>query len=94
MAKKSKGGRRRRKISIFAAAGIVTGLWQLYKSVVGQSNPAAHAMIALTGYNPLAGTFNWKLATAGIPMIAGAGASMIIAKTGLNRYVNIPWFKL
>ena len=90
--RRKKGGRRRRKISIFAAAGFIAGLKNLWDGY--QSGGTAQVMINLTGYNVASGTFNWRWATAGIPMLMGAAGSMVAAKTGLNRYLNIPWFKL
>ena len=90
MAKRKKGGRRKQKISIAAAAGMVVGikeLWTAYQAGGGQ-----RVMSALTGWN---GTdFNWRRATATIPMIGGAAVSMVAAKVGLNRYIRIPWFKI
>ena len=92
MARRKKSrGRRRRKIPIAATAGMLIGLknlWDGYKA-----GGTSRAMICLTGYDPNYG-FNWKWATATIPMVAGAGVSMIAAKSGLNRYINIPIFKL
>lgn len=92
MAKKRKGGKRKRKISIFAAAGAAIGikfLWGAYKS--GGVNKA---FMALTGYDLVGRTFDIKRASAGIAFFGGAVASMVAAKTGINRYLNIPWFKL
>ena len=92
MARRKKSrGRRRRKIPIAATAGMLIGLknlWDGYKA-----GGTSRAMICLTGYDPNYG-FNWKWATATIPMVAGAGVSMVAAKSGLNRYIKIPIFKL
>ena len=90
--KKGKNGKRRRqKIPIFATAGVLIGLknlWDAYKE-----GGTGRAFIALTGYDSNYG-FNWKWATAGIPMVAGPLASMAVSKIGLNRHINIPMFKL
>lgn len=92
MAKRKKGGRRRRKISIFSTAGILVGLKNLWDAY--QQGGGTQAMVALTGYNSISNDFDYKRATAGIPMILGPLASMVASKAGINRHVNIPMFKL
>ena len=91
MAKKRKGGRRRQKIPIAATVGMLIGLknlWEGYKA-----GGTGRALICLTGYDENYG-FNWKWATATIPMVAGAGISMIAAKSGINRYIKVPFVKI
>ena len=88
---KRKGGRRKQKIPIAATAGFLIGLknlWDAYK--VGPD----YALRALTGYSSGSGLWRWQDATAVIPMVAGAGVSMVASKVGLNRQVKIPWFKI
>lgn len=88
--KKKTGGRRRRKIPIIATAGLVMGLLN-FMDKYKESRHAA--MVSLTGYDPNYG-FNWKWATSTIPIVIGAAGSMVAAKSGINRYMNIPMFKL
>jgi len=92
MAQKKKGkSRRRQKIPILATAGMIIGmknLWDAYKE-----GGTGRAMISLTGYDPNYG-FNWRWATSSIPMFLGAGGSMVAAKSGVNRYIKVPVFKL
>ncbi|GAG75602.1 unnamed protein product, partial [marine sediment metagenome] len=38
--------------------------------------------------------FNIKDAKAGIALVGGAAASMVAAKTGLNRHMKLPFIKL
>ena len=88
---RKKGSRRKQKIPILATAGMIVGLKNLYD---GYKEGGTHrVMVSLTGYDPNYG-FNWKWATATIPMVLGAGGSMLAAKTGINRYVKVPYFKL
>ena len=89
--RRKKGGRRKRKMSLFATAGIVVGLWQLWKHRAAGPDGL---FLRLTGWNMASKQWEYKRATAGIAFLGGAAASMIVAKTGLNRYMNIPWFKL
>ena len=89
--RRKKGGRRRQKIPIAATAGMVIGLIQLKKA---WSAGGSHgAMVALTGYDPNYG-FNYKWATAIIPMVGGAAVSMVAAKSGINRYIKVPFVKI
>ena len=90
--KGKKNGRRKQKIPIFATAGILVGLkelWDAYKA-----GGSKHVILRLTGFHQDIGEWNWKWATAGIPMVIGPVASMVMSKVGVNRYVKIPWFKL
>ena len=89
--RRKKGGRRRRKISIFAATGFIVGLKALWDARGGGMN---QMFLRLTGYDMAAKSFDIKRASAGIAFFGGAAASMVAAKTGVNRYLNIPWFKL
>lgn len=88
--KGKKNGRRKQKIPIAATAGMLIGLKNLWDAY--QAGGTGRAMRALTGYEN--GIFNWKNASAIIPMAGGAIVSMAASKTGLNRYVKIPMFKI
>ena len=93
--RRKKGGRRRQKISIFGAAGMIVGVYTLITDVMAHKTEAGRfAMIRLTGFDISNGDWNWKNATAGIPMLVGAGASMVAAKSGLNRYIKVPFVKI
>lgn len=87
-------GKRRRKIPVFATTGLVLGLYNLYTTWRSHKTNPAFVMQALTGYNMADGTWDYRNATAGIPMVLGPAASMLAAKSGINRYVNVPYFKL
>ena len=67
------------------------GLLNLYDKIKNEDRAAA--MVSLTGYDPNYG-FNWKWATSTIPMVIGAAGSMVAAKSGINRYIKVPMFKL
>ena len=88
--RRKKGGRRKQKIPLAATAGMIIGIKNLYDAY--RVSPA-NAMMALTGLN-VNMKFDWRTATATIPMVAGAGVSMVAAKSGLNRYIKIPYIKL
>ena len=97
MAKKRKGGRRKRKISLFAAGGALAGAFFLidaYKAGGTFKDKAFLMLTSLTGINLFSRTFNIWDARAGIAMAVGAGAAMVAAKSGVNRYLNIPFVKL
>ncbi|GAI66216.1 unnamed protein product [marine sediment metagenome] len=97
MARKKKQGRRKRKISLFAVGGAVAAIAYLWgaQAAGGNFQDKANRMFAsLTGIDLFGKTFNIWNAQAGIALVGGAGASMVAAKTGLNRYLNIPMFKL
>ena len=89
--RRKKGGRRRQKIPIAATAGMLVGIKNLYDSY--KEGGTGRVMISLTGYDPNYG-FNWKWATATIPMVAGAAVSMAASKFGLNRHIRIPYVKI
>lgn len=91
MTKKKNSTRRRQKIPILATSGMLIGLKNLW--VAYKEGGTHRAMVALTGYDPNYG-FNWKWATALIPMALGGLGSMIAAKSGINRYIRIPYVKL
>ena len=90
--RRKKGGRRRQKIPIFATAGMIAGLLETYKAY--KTGGTSHMVLRLTGYHMDQNLWNWKWATAGIPMIIGPAASMVASKAGLNRYVKVPYIKL
>jgi uncharacterized membrane protein len=95
--RRRKGGRRKRKISLFAAGGAVAAVAYLWSAAAagGSFQDKANRMLAsLTGIDLFGKTFNIWNAQAGIALAAGAGASMVAAKTGLNRHLNIPFFKM
>lgn len=82
--KKRKG--HKRPIRIFATAGLIVGLinmWNAYKE-----GGWDRLFISLTGYDRNYG-WNWKWATSTIPMVIGAGLSFAASKLGLNRYSPI-----
>lgn len=89
--RRKKGGRRKQKIPIAATAGMIFGLLELKKAYTSGGSHAA--MVALTGYDPNFG-WNYKWARATIPMVLGAGVSMVAAKSGINRYVKVPFVKI
>ena len=86
--KKKNGGRRRQKIPLAATIGMIAALkmtWDARSSPMG--------MMALwTGWDGS----NWKWNRASALMAAGAGgaASMVAAKSGINRYIKIPFVKI
>ncbi|GAG88206.1 unnamed protein product [marine sediment metagenome] len=75
-----------RGIRIGATVGILAALYQTYRAATGTGDPGIQVVQAWTGYHYGDGTFNWKKASALIPAVAGAGASMAASKIGLNRY--------
>ena len=98
--KKRTGGtsmaRRKRKIPLFATAGMGIGLYTLWKEL--RARPTSEWGTTFTalmfGYGA-DGKFDLKRAKAGIPIALGIGGSMVAAKTGANRYTTgIPLIKL
>ena len=95
--RRKKNGSRKRKISLLSVGGAVAAiafLWGAQKAGTGLPDKANRIFASLTGINLRARDFNIWNAQAGIALFAGAGASMLAAKTGLNRYLSIPYFKL
>ena len=95
--RRKKGVRRKRKISLLAAGGAVAAfafLWGAQKAGTGYKDKANRIFKSLTGIDLVHRQFNIWSAEAGLALFAGAGGSMLAAKTGLNRYLNIPYFKL
>jgi uncharacterized membrane protein YjjP (DUF1212 family) len=97
MARRKKQGRRKRKISLFAvggAAAAIAYIWGAVKAGGSMQDKANRIFATLTGIDLFGKTFSIWNAQAGMALFGGAAASMIAAKTGLNRHLNIPWFKL
>lgn len=91
MARRKKSrGRRRQKISIAATVGLLAAL-----KMTWEARASTNKMVRLwTGYNVAGNEFNIMGAQALIAAGAGAAASMVAAKVGLNRYVKIPYVKI
>ncbi|GAH05178.1 unnamed protein product [marine sediment metagenome] len=95
--RRKKQGRRKRKVSLFAVGGAVAALaylWSAYAAGGTFQDKGNRMFSSLTGIDLFNKSFNIWDAQAGIALAGGAGASMVAAKTGLNRYLNIPFFKL
>lgn len=86
--RRKRNGGRKKGIRIGATAGMIVGVYQLYKTVTAAppASKANWAIQSLTGFDPATGQWNWKDAKAAIPMIAGVGLSLVASKVGLNRY--------
>ncbi|GAG94493.1 unnamed protein product, partial [marine sediment metagenome] len=76
------------------AIAAVAYLWSAQSSGGSMQDKANRMFASLTGIDLHGKSFNIWNAQAGMALVGGASASMVAAKTGLNRYLNIPMFKL
>lgn len=90
--KHKKSGHRSKKIPVLASAGIAAYGLQAYRGYkAGGLTEAAAWMIGTDA----SGKFHaeWLLRDLS-PVVVGAVGSMVAAKSGINRYVKVPMFKL
>lgn len=96
MAKRKKKRRGKRKIPLAATAGAVGALLPIIQvAMSGNFAEAGNTLVrGFTGFDPASGFNPAHLAGGLIPMILGAGVSMLASKSGINRYVQIPMIKI
>jgi len=102
MAKKKRNGSRPKpKIPLLATGGAAVFGYQVYKDLQGSAGGSVgKALWENFGVNVgYAGTTTSPImlgqALKGMaPLIAGLAGSLIAAKTGVNKYVKLPWIKL
>lgn len=97
--KKRNGGRRSRKIPIFAMAGAaITGYNIVKVATTPHTDGRAvdHIVYDLTGWNAWTNKWDNKMNAVRtvLPAALGTAGSMLASKSGLNRYISaVPWFK-
>jgi len=91
--KKSRG-HSKRKIPIAATLGAVAPAVMIATSGRDARGMAKDAVLAYTGFNVDSKEFHIGSAYGLMAIAAGAGVSMAASKFGLNRYIQVPMFKL
>jgi hypothetical protein len=93
--KKRRGGKRKYSLAAIsgAAAALVPPIMQVISGdPVGGASRLAQGF---TGFDPTTGQFNpAALMTGLVPLALGAGVAMLASKTGINRYLNLPFVKI
>lgn len=96
MAKRKKRGGKR-KYSLAAIGGAAAALVPSIMQAVGGDPVGAAIGVGekFTGFNAASGTFNPAALMQGlVPIALGAGIAMLASKTGLNRYLRLPFVKI
>lgn len=86
--RKKRRGSRKRKIPLAATAGFVAAILPVLDPII-KGDFAGAARFLAEGFTTPAGLQRTLL-----PILLGAGVSMLAAKSGINRYLQVPMVKI